>query len=133
MQEGKYTELFFLDEATALAAGHRPCMFCRRAAALEFLGRAGFPRVDDLDLALDRDRLGTSETITATGLPDGAMVEWHEKAWLVARDELWPWTFSGYGDPVPLPEESVRILTPNTTLRALREGYRVQTALDAPR
>ena len=134
-----WTELFFLDEVTALAAGHRPCFFCRREAAKRFatafadaFGVAG-PKVDDIDRRLHAERLAAgaklqpmSEAEVRT-LPDGAMVALGFKAFAVRRGALIPWSFSGYGTPPPacrsLPTQAT-LITPPTTIAVLRAGYR---------
>jgi hypothetical protein len=125
-----YTELFFLDEATALAAGHRPCFECRRAAALSY-ARAAFPggaSADVVDAALHAERLGPRVAISradAQTLPDGAMVgeASTRAAWLRVADGWRRWTPFGYESGAPLDAPLV-VLTPETSLRALRAGYR---------
>ena len=120
-----YTELFFLDEVTALAAGHRPCMECRRAAARTFLAAAGMDGVDALDRALHAERLANRPVARLGTLPDGAMVGLGEDAFAVLGQRLLPWGLAGYGPPVPLaPEAEAVVLTPATTLAALCAGYR---------
>ena len=69
-----YPKVFFLDEAVALAAGHRPCNMCRPQRYKPFLAGAGFTRADDLDKALHRDRTGPRTSATVGSLPDGAFV-----------------------------------------------------------
>lgn len=123
MQPGLYTELFFADEATAFAAGHRPCMFCRREAAQLFLRLTGFERVDDLDAALDLERRAVRPQVDAAELPDGAMVEWQGLAWLVSNGTLREWDWEGYGPSHPIPQSKLTLLTPTTIVRALRQGY----------
>jgi hypothetical protein len=129
-----WTELFFLDEATALAAGHRPCFFCRREAAEAFRaawaegnGRAK-PRASDMDETLHRERLDSgrkrlhSLPAPIEALPDGAMVAVGNAAYLIARGKPLPWSPSGYGGEVPL-SAAARLLTPPSTVRALAAGY----------
>ncbi len=136
-----YTELFFLDEATALAAGHRPCFECRRAAALAYRATAfpgAAPRAAGIDAILDRERRATRPRLDAAalaGLPDGAMVGAGGRAFLVRAGALRPWSFSGYGAPVAPPPEMV-LLTPPTSVAALRRGYAAvlhRSAADADR
>ena len=126
-----YTELFFLDEPTALAAGHRPCFECRREAAKAFL--AAFPGrpsgADAMDEALHRERLeNRAKRIWRTRLGDlplGAMIARGGRAYAVRRDSLSPWSFAGYGAPAPLePDAVVDVLTPPSTVAALARGYR---------
>jgi hypothetical protein len=126
-----YTELFFLDEPTALAAGHRPCYECRRAAAKAFLAAfPGNPRgADDMDEALHRERLDERRKRlwrTRLGdLPDGTMIAREGSAYAVRLGSLLPWSFAGYGAPEPLERDAiVDVLTPRSTVAALQRGYR---------
>ena len=136
MQPGLYTELFFLDEATALAGGHRPCYECRRADALAF--RAA---LDSAGLVPAADRVGkidaliageiqsvmkgecARETVTPATLPDGAFFALRGKAFLKWGNTARAWSFAGYGTPSPLPARALR-LTPRATCAALAAGYR---------
>lgn len=136
MQPGLYTELFFLDEAVALAGGHRPCFECRRADATAFrnaLVRAGKldPRdsVDAID-ALAAGEIqpvmqGTSrrESVDPAGLPDGAMYAHLEAAYLKTPAGARRWSFAGYAPPEALHKTGLR-LTPRITCAALHAGYR---------
>jgi len=126
-----YTELFFLDEPTALAAGHRPCFECRRAAAKAFL--AAFPGrphgADPMDEALHRERVeGRVKRVWRTrlgNLPEGAMIARDGHAYAVRGTALAPWSFGGYGAPLPLEPDAVAdVLTPPSTVAALAAGYR---------
>jgi hypothetical protein len=124
-----YTELFFRDEPTALAAGHRPCFECRRAEALAF--QAAFPGVKPsapaMDARLHEERLDAARRTRAVALdklPDGAMVLWRGAAHLKAGDKLWPWSFAAYGAPEAAPRAEVAALTPPSILAALAAGYR---------
>jgi hypothetical protein len=125
-----YTELFFLDEPTALAAGHRPCFECRRQAAKAFL--AAFPGApsgaDPMDEALHRERVENRRKrlwrARLGDLPDGAMIVCDGRAYAVRSDKLLPWGFAGYGAPAPLEPDAVAdVLTPPSTIAALRGGY----------
>ena len=134
-----YTELFFLDEATALAAGHRPCGECRRGDYRRFKaawlagnpdrGLAGPVPIGALDRELHRDRStsgGLPRTFLAdlATLPDGAFVARGATALLVGGEALWPWSPEGYGDPTPKDATGpVTVLTPLSTVRALAAGY----------
>ena len=125
MVPGNYTELFFMDEATALAAGHRPCHECRRADALRFreawaegAGRDPAIGLEALDRELDEERLvsrGVMRRWASDGaaLPDGAMVAIDGAALLVHSGALRPWNPAGYGEPRPMPA-SVEVLTPRS-------------------
>lgn len=120
-----YTELFFLDEVTALAAGHRPCAECRRAAARAFSTAAGMTgSLDDLDRALHAERLAPRPTARLGTLPDGAMVGRDGAALAVRGGRLLPWRHRGYGPATTLDaDREATILTPATTLAALRGGF----------
>jgi len=135
MSDGTYTELFFLDEATALAAGHRPCYECRYADAKRFreaLVRSGVfqyrPKASDLSDAIAGEiqavLKGKSERemIETADLPDGAMFTTGSAAYLKWQGLAHAWHFSGYGAPSELPEQSIR-LTPHITCHALEHGY----------
>lgn len=132
-----YTELFFADEATALAAGHRPCWECRRGDALAFArfwaegqGRDA-AKADEIDAVLNRERRAPGPHISAGELAPGAMVAAGGRAFLWAGSRFWRWTPEGYEDAEA--EGALRLLTPPSTLAALTAGYRAQTApLDAP-
>ena len=131
-----YTELFFLDEPTAFAAGHRPCFECRRADALAFA--AAFPgeqgtarRADDIDRVLHGQRLDRRgkrrHRLSIDALPDGAfltLANEPDAAFAVRGAVLLRWTPSGYTERRPRPHEvTVEVLTPPATLGALRAGY----------
>ncbi|HEX8165944.1 MAG TPA: hypothetical protein VF601_09165 [Beijerinckiaceae bacterium] len=127
-----YTELFFLDEVTALAAGHRPCCECRRAAARGFhaaVVAAGEPpsSLDEIDARLHCERLdGRGKRLhrrIAERLPDGAMITLGDKAFAVRGDAILPWSPAGYGAPRPRPSGMVEVLTPPLALAALAGGY----------
>jgi hypothetical protein len=111
LQPGRYTELFFLDEATALAAGHRPCAECRRVDFDRFVQlwsarHPGETGADVIDRRLHAERLQPDgrhqrrHLILAGDLPDGAMIIEQGEPWLVCGDELGRWTPSGYSDRV---------------------------------
>ncbi len=126
MAPGRYTELFFLDEATALAAGHRPCAECRRAdyrAFQEAWLRADLPgpaRADDMDRLLHAERLAEHGI---GDLPDGAMVARGDDAYLVKEGDLYCWSHSGY-EPAKNEVAPTRLLTPPAIVRVLAAGYR---------
>lgn len=129
-----WTELFFLDEAVALAAGHRPCFFCRREAAERF--RACWaetpgtrPSAADMDRVLHRERLdGRSKRLhpltgSLTDLPDGAVVAIGAAAFTLRAGLAHRWTEAGYA-PARRLERADALLTPPSTMRVLRAGYR---------
>jgi hypothetical protein len=133
-----YTELFFADEATALAAGHRPCFECRRSDAAAFAaawGRAtgaATPRAPAIDVVLHRERLAGDgskrrHAMPFATLPDGVMVAAGGAPWLVLADRLLPWSFEGYGAPVQRPVSGdADVLTPPSIVAAIHAGYRVR-------
>jgi hypothetical protein len=130
LQPGKFTELFFLDEATAFAAGHRPCALCRREDYVRF-GRL-WPHTDvgadAIDTRLHDERVDGRERrlhdAQLDGLPDGALVLRDGAPWLVHGERLLLWTPAGYRDPVPRPTgENVRLITPPSLVAVLREGW----------
>ncbi len=141
MRPHSYTELFFLDEATAFAAGHRPCAECRHADYQRFkaawakgVGEQG--GADQMDVVLHADRLagrGTQqrkrryrERIAA--LPDGTFINLDGAAWLLWRGQLLEWSAAGYHARRPLPpaESRVEVLTPRSLVAVLCAGYPLQ-------
>lgn len=137
----RWTPLFFLDEAVALAAGHRPCGFCRRAAYEEFRNALSSPggalaSATQLNrmLAAERLRPGrglarAADRITSTSdisaVPAGAVIVRGIDAALVLPKHLMEFSFAGWTAPVPRPRAgSVQVLTPPTFCFALRNGYR---------
>jgi hypothetical protein len=135
MAPKRWTELFFLDEATALAAGHRPCAHCRHADYQRFRGAWSAargvegPAAGEIDRVLHEDRLaGRREKRTylerPDALPDGTMVRLEGEAWLVLGGELLRWSLGGYGPrrPGSLPER-LEVLTPRSAVAALAAGY----------
>jgi len=133
-----WTELFFLDEVTALAAGHRPCFFCRRERATDFVarfGRAagiGEPRAPMLDKRLHGERLasgGRPAEVTRqelVRLPDGAMIADGDEAYALRGGKAFGWSFAAYGKPIAfdrLAGRSLRLLTPATSISVLGQGY----------
>jgi len=130
-----WTELFFLDEATALAAGHRPCFFCRRDEALKF--RAAWEagngvseiRAREIDAVLHRERLeGRTKRLhplpmPLRRLPDGAMLQAADESFVMVRGKALQWSPAGYRVVDEAPQEAL-LLTPPSTLRAMAAGYR---------
>ena len=126
--------MFFLDEVTALAAGHRPCFECRRAAAVLFqaafaAGKAGkMPLAAEMDAILHGERRASSKTPARQdqikNLPDAAIVVMANTPMAVCGKQLLPWTASGYGSPVVAdPLYEAMVLTPQSILGALQSGY----------
>ncbi|MFN6977919.1 MAG: hypothetical protein ACK4OP_07330 [Gemmobacter sp.] len=138
MPPGRWTALFFLDEAVALAAGHRPCGACRRGDYLAFraawAGAHGTAPLGQDDAVLHAARQAGPHRAPAERLPDGTFVMIGAQPHLVLGDSLRPFATSGYGPPVPRPAGLVTVLTPAPTRAALAAGYRPilhPTALDA--
>jgi hypothetical protein len=126
-----YTELFFLDEPTALAAGHRPCFLCRNADAKAFQ-RAFDSRTKhkatEIDKILHQERLieGRKRIHSAPteSLPDGVMIERDGRAFAVRGKSLLPWSFGSYGEPIERPRRGgANVLTPPSIVRALLAGF----------
>jgi len=148
MPPGRWTALFFLDEATALAAGHRPCGFCRRPDFLDFAAAwgearhlAGRPAAREMDSVLHRERVGRARRqlthrAPAGELPDGVMIRAGGDAGLWLAGRVWPWSFGGYGAPARLSVPGpVEVLTPPSTVATIAAGYRPlvhPSALTAP-
>jgi len=129
-----WTELFFLDEATALAAGHRPCFYCRREDANRF--RAAWEKgngatnllAKDIDAALHGERLDRGSkrlhplSMPLEKLPDGAMMQAGEGSYLVVDGKPLRWSFAGYRK-LDKPIGEAMLITPPSTLRALTAGF----------
>ena len=122
MQPGKFTELFFLDEATAFAAGHRPCALCRREDYVRFLDLVGAGGADEIDARLHAERLGPRPEAALAGLPDGTIVLLEDEPWLVLGDELLRWTPAGYTDRTPASGRAI-VVTPRSLVSVLRTGW----------
>jgi hypothetical protein len=138
-----YTSLFFLDEVTALAAGHRPCFFCRRAEAKAFLGAV---RVNEFDKKLHIERTATPKFVipakagihseamkwgpvfagvTTSGLPDGTMFESDGAFYAKRGMRLLRWSFGGYREALPLnPAMRLNVLTPPSIIAILARGFK---------
>jgi hypothetical protein len=124
-----YTELFFLDEVTALAAGHRPCFECRRKDAQAFaVFFPGKHKASDMDAVLHAERLaGKAKRIRRSsidGLPDGAMMAIGADAFALRGKHLLRWTPAGYSATQPrLRGAQVNMLTPPSIVAVLAKGY----------
>lgn len=122
-----YTELFFLDEATALAAGHRPCFECRRAAARAFAAAWGDPppRAGAMDVVLHRERRRPWQDVPLGTLPQGTIVAFDGGFHLCTGLGLRRWDFTGYGPACPTdPARPVLAVTPPGIRAVLAAGYR---------
>jgi hypothetical protein len=123
-----YTELFFHDEVTAFAAGHRPCFECRRSDASAFMAAAGFDSVEPMDRALDSERreghTKRTHPMRWGDLPAGAVALVDGVATLGSRTSAFMWTKPGW-QKVETPHAAtlVEALTPPTTIKALLHGY----------
>ena len=136
MSGRSWTELFFLDEATALAAGHRPCAECRRADYDAFraawaCANAGenLPKAPQMDAVLHAERVEpyTRRQIThsrpARDLPVGTLVRLGEESWLVEKGRLHLWSLDGYTQKRSLPNGEITVLTPVSIVKVLTSGY----------
>ena len=125
MQPGKFTELFFLDEATAFAAGHRPCALCRREDYVRFgelwselhPGQVG---ADAIDLQLHGERLGERGEVTDP--PDGAFVLLEDSPWVIVGSDALRWSPAGYVERRARPARA-ELVTPPSLVGVLRAGW----------
>lgn len=134
MATRSWTELFFLDEATALAAGHRPCFHCRCQDAKRFRAawkvgnRVRDVRMCDIDAVLHRERLDHRQKrlhplpTPIDELPDGVMVQRGGDSFLVAKGRAWLWSPGGYGKTDDNIENAL-LLTPPSAVQAILGGY----------
>jgi hypothetical protein len=135
---GRYTYLFFHDEAVALAAGHRPCAECRRAdydryrAAWAASSGGALPSAVEMNRRLHAERLVPRtrrrrlHAMPASSLPDGTFVTLGGTPWLVAGAEVVEWTREGYASRRPRPEGVVDVITPPASVAVLGAGYSVR-------
>ena len=135
LQPGRFTELFFLDEATAFAAGHRPCALCRRAdydrfGALWAARHDGRRGADAIDVRLHGERLTADRRqrrheAACGDLPDGTFVLRDGAPWLVRGDALLRWSPAGYTERASRPAAGARAvaITPPSLVAVLREGW----------
>jgi hypothetical protein len=147
-EPNSYSQLFFVDEATAFAAGHRPCAECRRARFNEFkaawieanreLIQGENPTIADIDKVIHAERV-TEEKHKRTfvaqlgSLPAGTMIAVEGTPLLIWRGKLLPWSFEGYGKSqasLP-PSTSVQVLTPASVVRVFASGFTPQVHLSA--
>ncbi len=144
MSPGRYTELFFLDEATALAAGHRPCAECQHeryrmfreiwsSANADLIG-ASLPSADEVDRVLHSERVDGERrkryyAARVSDLPPGVLVADNEgRPYLVLDQRLARWEPGGYSGSIPKPGGVMfHVLTPKSIVRAIEHGYPVMT------
>ena len=144
LQPGRFTELFFLDEATAFAAGHRPCALCRRADYDRFgeiwrtihRGQVG---ADAIDTQLHGERVDPAtrahrlHAAALDELPDGAFVLHDGVPQLVLGAELLRWTPAGYTERSPRPTGGeAELVTPPSLVAVLRAGWEPEVPLYHP-
>lgn len=145
MAPNRYTELFFMDEATSFAAGHRPCFECRKAAAHRFksLWLQGNPDkglnektlIKEIDNILHAERIDKHHSkvtyeANPSSLPDGTFVSIEGAPYLLKKGLLYLWSPAGYAAGIPLPGNSnLSVLTPASVVNAFRAGYVPQTAI----
>jgi hypothetical protein len=136
MARHSWTELFFLDEATALSAGHRPCFYCQRQRAREFQAAwadgngTELPSAPAMDKVLHGERLDEkrqkkrhSLESGISDLPDGAMLASGTDAYLVKGGAIFLWSWGGYSSARIIPSE-LSLLTPPSTIRTLKAGFK---------
>jgi hypothetical protein len=134
LQPGRFTELFFLDEATAFAAGHRPCALCRREDYVRFSGiwsalHAGEVGADAMDARLHAERVDPASRAQLRHdadlgqLPDGAFVLRDGEPWLVVGDVILRWSAAGYEASEPRPVGPVALLTPPSLVAVLGASW----------
>jgi hypothetical protein len=132
---GRYTDLYFHDEAVACAAGHRPCAECRRAAyrAFQAAWAAAFGarvKAVEMDLALHQARVDPAtrrqrtHVAAAETLPDGTFIRWRDQPHLLWGEEARPFTATGYAEPLPRPTGPVTVLTPAPLVAVMAQGWR---------
>ena len=144
MTPDRWTELFFLDEATAFSAGHRPCFQCRYKDHMRFKEfwlkgnpQYGFDmktpvaKIDDIlqseRIAADKSKVTYEENLKA--LPEGTFVLYKDKPHLLKHNQLFLWSPGGYGKPVALPETTLQVLTPKSFVNMFNAGYIPQMAV----
>jgi hypothetical protein len=119
---GRFTGLFFLDDATAMAAGHRPCALCRREDYRRVLAITGFAGADAIDGVLQEQRTGRRPRVSPASLPDGAFIMLDDDPHLVVGGSVRRWSPGGYGPSRPAPSTAV-LITPQLLVPVLAEGW----------
>lgn len=143
MPPGRYTGLFFLDEATAFAAGHRPCAECRHEDYMRFTSRwqGIHPQLrgaDAIDAQLHAERLEPGgkrqrhHLAPLEGLPDGSFVLRRDAPFMVKGSRLWRWTPGGYVEPLARGRGTVTVITPPSLVAVLNAGWETSVPLFHP-
>jgi hypothetical protein len=139
MTPNRWTELFFLDEATALAAGHRPCFECRKEDAKRFKScwingnslhhftmSTSINRIDEVihQERIDSWKKKVTHQRKLSDIPDGTFIRMNDHPYLLSNSRLHRWTPFGYEDSIAVPDNSMlTILTPNSIVNAIQAGY----------
>lgn len=144
MSPGTYTELFFLDEATAFSAGHRPCGYCQRQRYTVFKNawlqanrhdlhdlHDRSPAISTIDRLVHKERIQRGKKVTSLApvqsLPSGTMVDIAAHAYVIWDHSLYAWSFSGYQKaknlPSLQPDDSVVVLTPQSYVKTFQTGF----------
>ena len=144
--EGHFTVLFFHDEAVALAAGHRPCALCRRESYNRYRSAwaeglvVATPSANDIDRRLHDERIVRGSHLRRLhpmdwpAVPSGAFVRFGGQSAIAFDDVIVPWTLQGYEGAIPRPSTgTVDVITPPSSVAALRAGYRPQVDASAVR
>jgi hypothetical protein len=142
MMPGRWTELFFLDEATAFAAGHRPCFECRKGDAQRFKSCwlkgnpvHNFNMTTSINLIdaiihgerIDKEKKKVMHQQVSSDIPEGTFILMNDDAYVFTNSRLHRWTAFGYEDGIPVPEGStLTVLTPHSIVNAFRAGYTPQ-------
>jgi hypothetical protein len=142
MTPDRWTELFFLDEATAFAAGHRPCFECRRDDALRFKScwikgnpvhhfnmTTSINRIDEIihRERIDNEKAKVMHQCATSDIPEGTFILMNDNPFVFSKGRLHRWTAFGYEDSIAVPESStLTILTPQSIVNAFRAGYTLQ-------
>lgn len=129
MRPGYYTELFFLDEATALAAGHRPCMECQRERATEFKriwNEVNEPvrTLVEMDEVLRQPPRPHYLLSRPDEIPDGVMTVFEGQCYLIKQGKTHLWSFGGY-EPAPIETEFLTIITPLPIMKIIAAGFKI--------
>ncbi|MBC7886214.1 MAG: hypothetical protein H7X99_12110 [Saprospiraceae bacterium] len=131
MQKGRYTELFFADEATALASGHRPCAECQRSRFNTFstiwktANQLSEATTQEIDEYLHKERTNPDKPfLIMEDLPDGVFMEYNSKPYLKNDGKIYSWSFGGYDGPIAWTEnKKVKVLTPMSIVKTYSAGF----------